>query len=101
MLRIVEVEPLPGRSVRLTLTDGSVVVRDLGDLLDGRGVFERITNDDVAFKQVFVDCGTIAWPGDVDLAPETVIWDGLDPADESRRPEPFLRPRSPGRTLAG
>ena len=33
---IVEVEPLSGRSVRLTLTGGSVIVRDLGDLLNGR-----------------------------------------------------------------
>lgn len=95
MLRIVEVEPLVGRSVRLTLTDGSVVDRDLGDLLDGRGVFEQITNDDAAFKQVFVDCGTVAWPGDVDLAPETVIWDGPDPSDPMATPAPFLRPQAP------
>lgn len=95
MLRIVEVEPLPGRSVRLTLTDGSEVVRDLGDLLDGRGVFERITTDDDIFRQVYADGGTIAWPGEVDLAPETVIWDGPDPTDPMATPAPFLRPRAP------
>jgi hypothetical protein len=33
----------------------------------------------------------------VDLAPETLIWDGPDPADVSRRPEPFLRPQPPPR----
>jgi hypothetical protein len=33
------------RSPGSTLTDGSVVDRDLGDLLDGRGVFEQITNE--------------------------------------------------------
>lgn len=97
MLEIAAVEPLEGRSVRLTLSDGSVVLRDLGGLLDGTGVFERITADDDAFRQVSVDYGTLVWPGDVDLAPEALIWDGPYPDDDSRRPEPFLRPRRPDR----
>lgn len=79
MLEIAAVEPLDGRVVRLTLSDGRVIVRDLSDLLDGRGVFERITNDDAAFREVYVDYGTIAWPGEVDLAPEMLIWDGPYP----------------------
>lgn len=98
MIRIAEVRPLEGRLVQLTLTDGSVVERDLSALLDGVGVFERISFDDAAFREVYVDCGTLAWPGEVDIAPETLIWDGPDPADDSRRPEPFLRPRSPSRS---
>ena len=98
MLRISEVQPLEGRSVQLTLTDGSVVERDLSALLDGVGVFERISFDDDAFREVYVDYGTLAWPGEVDIAPETLIWDGPDPADHGRRPEPFLRPRSPSRS---
>jgi len=95
MIRISDVRPLEGRMVRLTLTDGSVVERDLSALLDGVGVFERITFDDAAFREVYVDYGTLAWPGEVDIAPETLIWDGPDPADQDRRPEPFLRPRRP------
>ncbi len=98
MIRIAEVRPLEGRLVQLTLTDGSVVERDLSALLDGVGVFERISFDDAAFREVYVDYGTLAWPGEVDIAPETLIWDGPDPADDSRRPEPFLRPRSPSRS---
>src|SRR3990172_7700173 len=98
MIRISDVRPLEGRSVQLTLTDGSLVERDLGSLLDGVGVFARISFDDAAFREVYVDYGTLAWPGDVDIAPETLIWDGPDPADEAtRRPEPFLRPRRPSR----
>ena len=96
MIRIVEVEPLEGRLVRLTLTDGSVVERDLSALLDGVGIFRRITFDDDAFREVYVDYGTLVWPGEVDIAPETLIWDSLDPVEgEKRRPEPFLRPTGP------
>lgn len=96
MLEISAVEPLHDRVVRLTLSDGSVVVRDLGDVLDGRGVLARITTDDVAFRKVYADHGTIVWPGDVDLAPGTLIWDGPTPADEAiRTPAPFLRLRRP------
>jgi hypothetical protein len=98
MLEIAEVESLEGRSVRLTLSDGSIVVRDLSGLLDGRGVLARISFDDAAFREVFVDYGTLLWPGDVDLAPETLIWDGPYPSDGNERPEPFLRPRSPSRS---
>jgi hypothetical protein len=97
MLRISEVRPLEGRRVELTLTDGSVVERDLSALLDGVGVFERISTDDAAFREVFVDYGTLAWPGEVDIAPETLIWDGPDPSDSALHPKPFLRPRSPRR----
>ena len=96
MLEIAAVEPLEDRSVRMTLSDGTVVIRDLGGLLTGTGVFERITRDDDAFREVSVDYGTLVWPGDIDLAPETLIWDGPYP-DDDRRPAPFLRPRPPGR----
>lgn len=95
LIEIAAVEPLDDRVVRLTLSDGSVVVRDLADLLDSRGVFERITYDDDAFREVYVDFGTIAWPGEVDIAPETLIWDGPYPDDPHARPESYLRPRKP------
>lgn len=95
MLRILDVRPLEGRIVQLTLTDGSVVERDLSTLLDGVGVFERISVDDAAFREVYVDYGTLAWPGEVDIAPETLIWDGPDPKDAAQRPAPFMQPHRP------
>jgi hypothetical protein len=95
MLEIRNVEPLEGRTVRLTLSDGEVVVRDLSDLLHGP-LFDPIAADDAAFRRVAVDLGTLVWPGHIDIAPETLIWNGPSPADEtSRRPEPFLRPQPP------
>jgi hypothetical protein len=76
------------------LTDGAVVERDVQDLLWGP-VFNRLRTDDVVFRRVRARYGTVTWPGNLDLAPETLIWDGPDPDGDDRRPEPFLRPRSP------
>ncbi|MBA2381600.1 MAG: DUF2442 domain-containing protein [Chloroflexi bacterium] len=97
MLRIRSASALRERTLRLTLTDGTVVERDVQDLLLGP-VFERLRADDGAFARARARSGTVTWPGNLDLAPETLIWDGPDPDDEdSRRPEPFLRLRSPSR----
>ncbi len=97
MIRIRSVTVLPVRSLRLTLTDGSIVERDVQDLLWGP-VFDRLRSDDALFRRARARHGTVTWPGNLDLAPETLIWDGPDPDDDSRRPEPFLRPQSPSRT---
>jgi hypothetical protein len=96
MLEVAAVVPLEGRVVRMTLSDGTVVERDLTDLLAGGGVYASIADDDSAFRRVSVDYGTLVWPGDVDIAPETLIWDGPTPDDApTRSPEPFLRPQPP------
>jgi hypothetical protein len=95
MLEIQSVEPVADRTVRLTLTDGAVVERDLRDLLRGP-LLGRLAADDRLFRLVSVDYGTLVWPGDIDIAPETLIWDGPAPRDEgARRPEAFLRPQPP------
>jgi hypothetical protein len=96
MLEVKAVQPLPGRSVRLTLSDGTVVERDLTDLLARGGIFTPIAADDSVFQRMQARYGTIVWPGGIDIAPETLIWDGPYPADEStRRPQRFLRPQPP------
>lgn len=95
MIEIRAVEPLEGQSVRLTLSNGAVVERDLRDLLRGP-LLGRLAEDDALFRNVAVDYGTLVWPGEIDIAPETLIWDGPAPRDESsRRPAAFLRPQPP------
>jgi hypothetical protein len=95
MLRIRTASALDDRRLRLGLTDGSTIDRDIQDLLWGP-VFDRLRTDDAYFRQVRARYGTVTWPGDIDIAPETLIWDGPDPADDAaRRPEPFLRPNPP------
>jgi hypothetical protein len=87
MLRIARVQPLSGRSVSLTLTDGTVVERDLQDLLRLGGVFTPIDGSDAVFRRVRVRHGTLVWPGDIDLDPDVLIWGGAPPPDgSSRRP---------------
>jgi hypothetical protein len=74
---VIHVEPLDGFCVRIWFKDGKIVERDLASHLRGP-VFEPIRNDPLLFRQMFVDPigGTIAWPGEVDLAPETLYyWD--------------------------
>lgn len=52
-----------------------------------------LADDETLFRLVAVGYGTLVWPGEIDIAPETLIWDGPAPRDEiGRRPAGFLRP---------
>ena len=75
MLRIKRAIPLTGYKLQLTLTDGSVVERDVGPLLLGP-IFEPIRRDPELFRKVSVERGTLCWPDGVDLCPDTVLWNG-------------------------
>lgn len=82
LLRIREVMPVEGFRLRLTLTDGSIVVRDITDLLTGP-MFEPIRNDSVVFRQVKVESGTVVWPNGADLCPDVLIWGGIPPKNSA------------------
>ncbi len=59
-------------------------------------MFEPIAADGAIFRRVRAQDGTVVWPGDVDIAPETLIRDGPDPKPaEVRRPAASLRPQIP------
>lgn len=83
---------LEGYWLRLTLSNGDVVERDVQDLIRG-GVFEPLRQRRDLFEAAFVDGSTAAWPGEVDIAPETLIWDGPEPDDPGARPTHRLRLR--------
>jgi hypothetical protein len=87
MVRIAAVVPLEGRRVRLTLTDGTTVERDLSALLVGP-LFQEIRENPAQFREVRVEAGALAWPDGADLCPDTVIWGGLPPVDTGAAPEP-------------
>lgn len=75
LLRIKSAVPIGGFRLRLTLTDETVVERDLERLLTGP-VFEALRRDPSVFRNVFVEGGSLAWPNGADLCPDTVIWNG-------------------------
>jgi hypothetical protein len=83
LLRIKQVMPVGGYRLRLTLTDGSTLERDVENLLIGP-VFESIRRDPSLFRQVRVEHGTVTWPGDVDLCPDVLIWQGPPPEATSK-----------------
>jgi hypothetical protein len=86
LLRIREVIPVEGFRLRLTLTDGSIVERDITDLLTGP-MFETIRKDSRAFRQVKVESGTVVWPNGADLCPDVLIWSGPSPKSSAVPPQ--------------
>jgi hypothetical protein len=83
LLRIKQVTPLPGHRLRLTLTDGTIIERDVSGLLRGP-VFQAIRDDPEVFAQARAERGTVVWPGEIDLCPDVLIWDGPPPEPPSR-----------------
>jgi len=77
-LRIRTAEPQGDRRVRLILTDGTTLERDLRDLLTGP-VFAEVLRDENAFRQVRVESGSLVWPNGADLCADALIWGGLPP----------------------
>jgi len=70
---LIEASPLDGYVVRLRFEDGTAGDVDLAYLLEYGGVFEPL-GDPGYFRELRVDreAGTIVWPNDADIAPETL-----------------------------
>lgn len=96
MLTIRRAEPLDGYWVRLTLSDGSTIQRNVRDLLRGP-VFEPIRADYDQFRRLRARDGTVAWPGDVDLDTDVLIWNGPAPTQGDARPAIRAAVRHPQR----
>ena len=94
MLSIRRAEPLDDYWIRLTLNDGSKIERNVRALLRGP-VFEPIHADYAKFHRVRVRGGTIVWPGDLDLDPDVLIWNGPAPTRADARPVPRAVLRHP------
>jgi hypothetical protein len=78
MLRIRSVEPLDDYWLRLTLSDGTTIERNVRELLAGP-VFRGLRTDYSQFQRVTVRHGTVTWPGGLDLDAAVLIWNGPDP----------------------
>ncbi|MCX6345039.1 MAG: DUF2442 domain-containing protein [Armatimonadetes bacterium] len=77
MHRVASVEPIENCRLRISFTDGLVGEVDLSEMV-GKGVFEVLANPD-EFAKVYVDeeTHTVAWPGGIDLCPDSLYQDVL------------------------
>jgi hypothetical protein len=89
LLRIRELEALDVFRLRLTLTDDSVIEREVGALLVGP-VFEPVRNYREIFVKARVERGTVVWPNGADLCPDVLIWGGPPPEEQ----QPLHPPRA-------
>lgn len=80
LTRIRDVLPLQDFRVRLVLTDGRTVERDLAALMTGP-IFSALRSDPELFRQARVEGGTLVWPNGADLCPDVVIWGGPPPVE--------------------
>jgi len=71
--RVRDVEALSGHRIRLLFDNGEVRIYDMTPYLE-RGVF-RVLRDPAIFCEVFVDGGTAAWPGGLDVSPDMLYLD--------------------------
>ena len=78
LVRICEAKALERFKLRLTLTDGSVIERDVARLLVGP-VFDPSREDPAVFEKLRVEGGTVIWPNGADLCPDVLIWGGAPP----------------------
>jgi hypothetical protein len=89
LVDVIKVEVKSGRVVDLTFEDGKRRVIDLEPYLHGP-VFDEIRTSDDRFREVRIRDGTIAWPNEADIAPET-LYLGLPPGNRPLTPAYTLR----------
>jgi hypothetical protein len=70
---VTEVEALPGFRLRVALADGLTGTVDMSRMVHSpkAGVFAALA-DPSLFAQVTLDYGAVAWPGELDLAPDAI-----------------------------
>lgn len=91
LIRIQEATPLEAFRLRLKLTDGSVIERDVAKLMVGP-IFEGLKSNPDLFTQVKVDDGTVMWPNGADLCPDVLIWGGAPPEKATTPPRELISP---------
>jgi hypothetical protein len=77
LLDVVSVTTIPGYKLLLKFENGESRIFDMSSYLDKKP-FTSIRAPSV-FKLATVDYGTVVWPGNIDIAPET-LYDRSVPA---------------------
>jgi len=71
--RVTDVTPLANYQLKITFTNGEVGIYNCRPLL-GFGVFREL-EDEAYFRQVRVEGGTVVWPHEQDICPDTIYLD--------------------------
>ncbi len=71
--RVVGVRVLPKHRLHVCFADGTEGAVDVAPMLFGPrpGVFEHL-RDEARFAEAYVGDGAVTWPGELDLAPDTM-----------------------------
>ena len=86
MIKVISVEPIEGYKLRLKLSDGRRGIFDVSPYLDME-VFREL-KDQQYFRRVYVSYGTVVWPNEQDIAPDTIEVD-LQPEQSPKTPHPM------------
>ena len=70
LLDVTKVKALPNYVLLLEFENGEKRYFDIAPYMD-RKLFIRLKNPSL-FRQAFIDYGTVVWPGNIDIAPETL-----------------------------
>lgn len=68
---VTDITFLEGYRLKLTFNDGNEGIVDLSNYSKRGGVFSNFSNQEY-LQKVYLDHGVLCWPGDVDIAPETI-----------------------------
>ncbi len=72
--RIVKLVVLPNFRLQVSFVDGTEGIVDMGRFLssDLTGTVFEPLKDEENFAQAFLEFGSVTWPGEVDLAPDSM-----------------------------
>lgn len=71
--RVIAVAPISRYRLRITFANGEIGIYDCSPLLDF-GVFREL-RDESYFRQARVEGGTVVWPHEQDICPDTLYLD--------------------------
>ena len=92
LLRIKGVQALPEFRLRLELSDGSIVEREISGLLSA-GALAELRREPGQFAMAAAEAGSVAWPNGADVCPDLLIWGELPPAEPAKPPQFLALPR--------
>jgi Protein of unknown function (DUF2442) len=88
-VEVVDVEVIGDFRLKLRLTDGSTVERDLSRFVERYGVGLRSKlRDQKFFRRARPGLGTVVWSRDIDISPHMLIWQTF-PTPAKGKPKKF------------